>query len=337
MKIPAPPPTYRVPRWTKTSRANISGVRHRHKSDDPDAVLDQDASWRWLRTYYAEHINAPGLTPDERITAEPEFEPLLHGLRATITADAPPEQLNPAHELLRTGISLLLGHASPDKYRPVFRALVGLWAGRDPTFPLTVHREDGGYHVSGSYGGDYTSKLRIVPLLPNPLGHRTPMRIDLFYAAPLFEAYRAWLMAAPEPVFQAARAAAAKLRAAMKAGGTPNQRATASHLAYAFSRDTTWATEDAEELLAALAANRQAPVGIYDRILAGLTDPALALRLAEQHGLAFGRDLGARAFDVVESLGGDAAPVLETLLAQGRWHSLAKRPVASALKLAQTA
>jgi hypothetical protein len=326
------PSPYRVPRWTKTSRAQLAGVRHPHRGDPADAVLDLDASWRWLRTYYADHIGSPGMTPDARITAEPELEPAWHELRAGLDADAPPKRPSAAQELLRAGIFLRLGPGYNTMQGPVLRALVGLWAARDPALPLAVLREVGPYHVDGLYGGDFGFKLRLVALTPNPHGHRSPVRLDGYHEASLFAAYRAWLMAAPDPAFQAARAAAAPVREALKRGSYDQQR-TASFLAYAFARDPAWATADAEELLA----GQRASGGSFELVLPALTDPDLALRLAERHGVAIGPHLYARAFDVVESLGGDAAPVLATLLAQGSWRPNQRRPVASALKLAQTA
>lgn len=334
----APPSWYRQPRWTKTSREKLAGVRHAHRSDLPDAVLDREAGWRWLAQYYDEQIHVLSMPVDERITAEPEFADAWQRLRATIAGKVPPSDLTPTGELLRAGIFLNMGMGYNTMRGPVLRALIGMWAGHDPALPLAVFREHGPYHVEGRYGGNFGWALRIVALTPNPHGHRSPVRLDDNGPSEihLWAAYRAWLMAAPEAAFKIAHANAATLRDKLRAGDAAAQR-SASSLAYAFSRDPAWATADAEALLAALDAGQRAPDGGFDLILPALTDPDLALRLAQRHGAAFGRSLGVRAFDVVESLGGHAAPVLAALLAQGHWSKHDRPQVAAALKLAETA
>lgn len=337
--LAAPPSWYRMPRWTKTSREKLSGVRYRHKSDPPGPFLDPAAAWQWLRQYYAENIGAAGLTPAERITAEPEFEAEWHDLRAGLDADAPPATLTPAQELLRAAIFLHMGSAYTMTRGPVMRALVGLWAGHDPALLFAIHREVSRYHVDGSYGGDFSFKLRLVALEPNPLGHRQQIRLDDsgVLEIHLWLAYRAWLMAASDEAFARARASASPVRDTFKNSTTRTHRRSASFLAYAFSRDPAWATEDTHELLGALDGKQRPPEGGFDLVLPGLTDPALALRLAEGWGAALGPLLGFRAFDVVESLGGDAAPVLESILLGPTLFKSDKPPIASALKLAQSA
>jgi hypothetical protein len=176
------------------------------------------------------------------------------------------------------------------------------------------------------------SAIHLASLPPDApaVGHGS----SFLHHEPLWWALRCHLSLASKDRFAAALAAAGPLYAQLEAATDPNSEANASSLAFAFSRDGTWLKARARRYADGDAISHPIP------LIAGLTDPALAMSCIE-------RTMSWRmtsyttlfyAFDMVESLGpAGAEAVLQRICIERDVKANDRKGLQSAIKLARAA
>jgi hypothetical protein len=321
--------------WTKTTRKKLSAVRHPHKADPTDLTHPSgEAAWGWLRARRAKNAAAGCV-----VTATEGFAPYLDVVLADYARDTLPLISDPVTELTRAVAASFDGSDCYPMMTQTWRALVALWMTRGgPALVADLLSVTAPFAFSGSFG--MASSIRLEPLEPNPYGHKALVRLvdgaNVCFEAPFWFALRAWLFAADAKTYADAFAAFTPCRLALCSGDTDLDAAAAgrarSYMSFAFSRDPVWATEDAR--LALQQPNQHIPLA--ELLLASLTDPALALSFVQSiHINAF--SVISRGYDVIESLGSDAASVLDAFGAQlGSVRPDSQRKLDSLLKLART-
>ncbi len=298
--------------WTKSSRSKITAIRHPHKSDPTDlSFKDAAAAWQYIRGRRLQNAQASCT-----ITATSEFKPLLDAVLRDLDQETPPTVRDPSHELMRM---LVLSHDGGDCYSAMtmsFRALVALWFFQGgPAFIPTLFDVVEPFAFFGSYSG-MKSELSIQPVAPNPHGHKHPTRLlnagTVYFECPFWFALRALLFSLPEDRYRQAVEAFTPRREAQVQKKTARTGSDAGlergYMDAAFSRVPQWAHEDAE------AALRENPPQItWELVLLGLTDKELAKKLVAKMYISDYALIG-RGYDIIESLGADAAPVFEAYL-----------------------
>jgi hypothetical protein len=321
--------------WTKTNRQKITAIRHPHKADPQDlAFPSAQAAWSWMRDRRAQNA-AHGCT----VTATRSFAPLLNAVMSDYETDTPPKIHDPYTELMRM---VVLSHDGFDCYPSMhmsFRALVALWMEQGgPEFVLSLFDVEANFAFLSSYSG-MRSALDLQPLEPNPHGHKHLVRLLngglIYFESPFWTALRAWLFAAPQPIYNHAFDIFCSRRLALINGTSnrlPHDASTEQcRLDFAFSRDPIWAHEDALAILSPNPIHFPEPIFI----LASLTYPALALALVKTVYI-MPHSIILSGYDIIESLGDGALPVFEAYKAKHvRMDAKTTKNLESLIKLAQ--
>lgn len=286
-------------RWTKANRSKLHGFRSAHKTDPEGIALTPSEAAAALRAH--------AIAYPVEWRADEKFQAALDRVLSELNGDAVPT-VDPATEVYRAAVVLRRG-TEDDAMRwedgVSRRALIGLWASRgtataldillgivcDPSPALAVEQQI-------SVRGDVRT-VRGLFTDPDPsLPSRSPFTLD----PRMWEALRCHVGKLAEADFEAANRVAHARRTAL-----PEKSAERAGIALAFDRDERHAAVEAH---AAMEGGGHAdPV-----LLVALRDPALAAQLHRErlpHA-----DLGPVAYDLVESFGEGARPMLEDSLAK---------------------
>lgn len=298
--------------WTKTNRSKLTAIRHPHKADPTDlSFKDAASAWHYIRSRRVENARASCT-----ITATAEFTPLLQAVLDELDRETPPPVGDPLHELMRMLILCHDGGNCHSFMTMSLRALVAFWFYQGgPAFIPTLFDVTAPFAFLGSYTG-LRSELTIQPVEPNPHGHKHPTRLlnagTLYFECPFWFALRGLLFALPEERYRQTVEAFTPRREAQlqKKTGRPTHEADLerSYMDAAFSRVPLWASEDAN-----IGLGQIRPSLSWELVLLGLTDKELAVKLAATAYMGEYAVIG-RGYDLIESLGEDAAAVFEAYL-----------------------
>ncbi|MFT5682814.1 MAG: hypothetical protein ACI8RZ_003738 [Myxococcota bacterium] len=330
-------------------RKKLHGAQQHHRSDPP--ALDLADSWALLverSAHDRQHVT---------FLADGIHRETIDQVLAELSAPEAPNISDPLHEYYR--VIAVVEDCKTDwnsvwlkreSWAP-FRWLMRLWlAQAGIEFVLDMLTRRFAIHVTqqnrtSAGGDDYTGEIVLSDAdLAEMTGHPPGPWVVTATREPFWWALRECLAQLSAADFQAALAAARPLRQRLLAdSGAPSPplaaRSARVWLSIAFSRDQTWACEDARWVL-------DGGWSMADHLLlAALSDPALALALAHKPGGSQAETVAPYAWDIVASLGGSAVPVLSYLIedrAERRrqtWlrtmQAWEKRSLKGALKLAQ--
>lgn len=288
--------------WAKKQRAGLSGVRAPHRFD-PAATDRAAEAWSRIVAWVAE----AGPLRDESPSAE------LRDVIASIRAETSvPSRHDPRREVLRL-ILATSGIATRKKLQsnePRFaESFACVWAAQDLVGALR-HSSEAPRFVQ-THGRLFLEE----ELPPGPLWLNDPWRLggrylDVGYE--YFSALRRHVFELSPDAYASALEATSRFREQVLASDRDDRMTMLYVLAFVFSRDGRWAREHAAE---AIETPRFASFQGFDLIVPALDDAALALdamklRPAWLERYGFNLPL---LFDIVESFGSDAEPVLRAI------------------------
>lgn len=322
--------TTRTSGWTRAQRNKLNGIRSLHEADPPDVAPSADDAWTTLRDHHQrcqERLRS--------ITAQENFRDGLDALLSTLSHPEAPASLDFRLELYRLGYHMnvtppsLRKHAGSTDHE-LMRALVGLWVGVEGVpFALEMYdqKADFGFEGATIEGDDAWITLKLI----SPEGTVWPTRIrESQHEWSFWPALRSQVALLDEEALRQAREAAAPRYRQLCDSTEYHDLRQRDLYAFVFSRDPEWAEEQVRALL-----TEEQPTGETAALLASLTDPQLALELANTMPLYLASFGGRYALDVVESLGAEAAPVLRVLI-DAAPSATDRSPFEAALELAET-
>ncbi len=288
--------------WTKRQRSQLAGLRVRHKNDPPPRDRPAEG-WARIRGW----IESTAALQDK--TGDPALRADIASVRDEVS---PPGRYEVTREELRVTIADV-GLACRKKWyynEPFFaESFADFWASLDFMGALT-HPSSAPIFV-GTHGELGVEEVR--PREPGWISHPWQLGgrgLNVGYA--YFSALRRRVFDMPEDAYKQAFAAASELRSRVLDSDVNDRMTMLFVLAFVFARDGHWAREHAEAIL------ETPKLGTFigrDLLVPSLTDPHLALALMRQDSswvdrYSYNLPL---LFDIVESLGSDAAPVLQAI------------------------
>lgn len=313
--------------WSKARRKRLHWYRTEHRLDFPDAAIRGPGAWQALQASYAREDATRIFEPG------PGHEAPLAAALDSLSGGEPPSALDPDVELYRAAVVQQCqgGQVDDQKWETWAhaRALVGYWLDlggleglldvlfRAPRFARRISISVRG----GGADAQRTERVTFVDVddpgqSMGPYGLHPGVGTASTWQ-PLLWAVRAWLHTLPAREFEAMLP---DLEAARAKHGSFR-----SALAFAFARDPRWARED-------LAAWQKGEGGIDQTLLAASLDRAEDVQAAVDGKALYG--LATYAFDLVETLGAEAAPILRGIVAARPATKAEERPFVNAATLA---
>ncbi|MFN3201366.1 MAG: hypothetical protein ACE366_23395 [Bradymonadia bacterium] len=335
---PIPPyPHPEIP-WTKAQRKKLGALRFPHKADPKDPLPTAEAGWKILRERHLRCVD-DGCTYE----ATADYADLLAEVLAEYQHDTPPVPGSAEKELMRAHIALTEGPGVETSNQKVMTtlsgALMALWF-HQGGWPLVQHIYlskapfGNGGHSTSTAGKD-TSHTKFTAASSNPNGVWHSRLRGTYFEWRMWPPLHRWVLALPEADYAAARAVAAEARAeALKTASETDSMVWAQRLGLLFSREDDWVSEDVARYLSVVEGNAAATYGRAELIMAGVTDPEQAMALAKVARGSLLTSLDVHAFDMVESMGAAAKPVLEFILAAPTWSKAShQKPLKAAIAL----
>ena len=286
--------------WTKAQRAALHGARRPHPLDPPPVPVTRDDGWQ------AFLHEAAALGPVRVDGGEHLYAPL----RQSIETGVAPTVLDTVTESLRA--ELLFDPAYDDRPSAGLQGLVAFWieaAGVEWLWELAraPHRYSLGSWMSGAASGRCFDGVDHAASSPN-------RGLRVLEHPKLRTALRRYFFALPADRFatQAAafkRACAETHERVAEPWRAPNVEAT--FVAFVLGRDGA----HARDLMVRGADGKIGYITDVGLLLGSVTDLALATELVRSLGMIMVFQGADCALDLVESLGADAAPLLEAILA----------------------
>lgn len=328
------------PRWTRTQRRKLHGIRRPHRHDPPNALLRPGEAWAWLRRRHALCVERGEALV---VLRDVPTEPIVGALGDLIQA-SPPDQLDLQREQCRMAIALWEGRDHAAHQPLAMRALLRVWVDRGgaefvarlacaPAALVCIRQGRGSWALAPLQPKSDHERVPVCVRDGSDMAGKTGFELHFWHAL------RAWLMLAPKPTFERARALAAPCRDRLiqrfdaQGWASLADATTFSGLSFAFARDPSWAEEDVYATLAGVRKGLALPW-----LMASMTDPRLALALAEHGPFGYAMPFEPYLYDIIEALGGHAADVIEALMDRDpHLPARTRRRFLDALQLAKTA
>ncbi|MBL8913692.1 MAG: hypothetical protein JNM17_23525 [Archangium sp.] len=304
-------------RWTREARAALHGARTPHPLDPPVPTLEL----AWQRV-----VALDGQYPEVKKTWRtfPRAARWLTAVRASFDAAVRPVKLTLEHEVLRLAmvhtIDFLRRSSRP--FQLPARELVDFWvASAGVEFVLDVIEAPHLFSIQVDLSSGFDAEF----VKPRERGSFVPGHYLI--AVPLLRALRPHVLRLDEHAYGKVKKRAERLEKRLVASKHGDDRTLFDVFCFAFAREEKWVN---------IAARRMCKPGssIHDGglILSSVTDASLALQVAKACRQLLPELAAPFAFDVVESLGRAAQPVLELALTHPA-KAAQKRNLRAALKL----
>lgn len=318
-------------RWTTETRRQLHGWRHPDGADPADAAPSLAEAWEQIRT-----VALPAILGSAAAAGT--------ALRKSHAQRQPPKRLEVDEELLRASLVFAPPSVDWDAWESwrIARALVALWTevggfrfavdvlSAQPAYSVVTSSTNGvvtGLHVdreddgTGNARGPWTASAKL-----EPLWWALRCRVSTMTEAELGRS-----CIACKDLLDGVPAGDVAPCASMDTGGHWWRRAM---LVFVLSRNTTLAAEQIDRLLDAVGDSEW---GGAELLVAAAPDARRAEAVAARAIASSMLRLRHYAIDIVEALGLEARPVLETAYEHARAMTAAKYllPHAEALKLAR--
>lgn len=307
------------PRWTRATRARLHGARSPHPLDAP--AKSPDVAWQPLLAGDRELSSVR-----REFKAHPGARPGLTAVRRSFDEGARPTKLVVEHELVRLALCRAQDSFAFKRARDgaSTQALVDFWvASSGVPFVLDVLESPVRFNLLVS---DLAAGQRLTIELARPSGAgRAFLPAHYLEATQLLVALRPHVFRLDDAAWKVARARAEKLRQRWSTSHLDDQRNLRA-LVFAFARESKWVDLQVKQLL-----GRAPNLSEGGLVLCSITEGASAMRVAKALLHFLPQLVAPFAFDVVESLGQAAKPVL-TLALEGATPAQ-RRALQSALAL----
>jgi hypothetical protein len=304
-------------RWTRETRAALHGARTPHPLDVP--LPSAELAWERV-------LALDGQFPEVKKSwrAFPRAARWLTAVRASFERRARPTKLTLEHEVVRlaTVHTLELLRRSSKPFQFPARELVDFWvASAGVEFVLDVIEAGHLFSIQVDLASGFSAEL----VKPVERGSFVPGHY--LVAVPLLRALRPHVFALDARAYAKVKQRAERLQQRLVASKELDDRTLFDALCFAFAREQKWVN---------VAARRMCKPGgsIHDGglILSSVTDASLALQVAKACVQLLPELAAPFAFDLVESLGREARPVLELALTHPA-KAARKKNFKAALKL----